>query len=81
MIEWKDIFKEEPTRYEEILFQIGDGSVHIGEIFSEEKLRKCQFYSFVDKCYFDCDLGTPIDERVIYWHPLPKQPERSRQKG
>jgi hypothetical protein len=73
-MEWKDIWKEEPPRHSEILFALGDESVHIGEIFSEEKLRKCAFHSFNDKYFYECDKNTPYEERVIYWHPLPRPP-------
>ena len=69
---WKDIWKEEPLRNTEILFMTGDESIHIGEIFSDEKLRKCKFYSFVDKCDYECDLQTELNERVLYWFPLPE---------
>jgi len=69
---WLDIWKKEPPRNEEILFKLGNEEIHIGEIFSEEKLRECQFYSFVDKCYYDCDSVTPMEEKVTHWHPLPK---------
>lgn len=72
---WKDIFKEDPLRNEEILFMTGNQSVHLGEIFSEEKIRKCQFRSYLDKTYYDCDKATDFDDRVIYWHPLPKLKE------
>lgn len=70
---WIDIWKHEPIRNTEILFMTGDQAVHIGEIFSEEKLRKCSFYSFIDKEYYECDSKTDIEERVIFWCPLPKR--------
>jgi hypothetical protein len=72
--EWKDIWKEEPLRNEEILFMTGDKNIHLGEIYSEEKLRKCQFYSYIDKSYYDCDKLTDFSDRVIYWFPIPKIP-------
>lgn len=75
-MEWIDIWQTEPVRNEEILFMTGDESVHIGQIYSSEKLRKCKFYSFLDKCDYECDLQTPFEERVIFWFPIPKQPER-----
>ena len=69
---WIDIWEKEPLRNEEILFKLGNEEIHIGEIFSEEKLRKCQFYSFMDRFYYDCDSVAPMEERVTHWHPLPK---------
>ena len=74
-MEWKDIWKEEPLRYQDILFMTGDENIHIGQIFSDEKLRKCQFRSFTERCDFECDLQTPLDQRVIYWFPIPDMPE------
>jgi hypothetical protein len=74
MNEWKDIWKEEPPRNEEILFMTGDEEVHIGEIYSNEKLRKCEFISS-SRIRYDCDADTPLAERVIYWHPLPQKPK------
>jgi hypothetical protein len=76
VMEWKDIWKNEPPRNEEIFFMTGDEDIHIGEIFSEEKLRKCLFHSFNRKADYGCDSKTPYSERVIYWFPIPKQPER-----
>ena len=79
-MEWIDIWIKDPHRNEEILFMTGDEEIHLGEIFSQEKLRKCKFYSYVRKCDYECDLKTPYEERVIYWFPLPKQPERSKRE-
>lgn len=75
-MEWKDIWKEEPPRNEEILFMTGDEDVHLGEIFSEEKLRKCKFYSYISKDDYECDSSTPYEERVTHWFPIPKLPEK-----
>lgn len=72
-MKWKDIWKEEPPRNEEILFMTGDEEVHLGEIFSEEKLRKCTFRSYVRHDDYECDASTPLVERVLYWHPIPKK--------
>ncbi len=80
-MEWKNIWKQEPPRNEDIFFMTGDGDIHLGLIFSEEKLRKCKFYSFYKKYDYECDLQTPYDKRVIYWFPIPKQPERSNPEG
>lgn len=74
-MKWKNIWKEEPTRMEEILFMTGDEDTHIGEIFSQEKLRKCTFYSFCTKADYECDSTTILEDRVIYWHPLPEVPK------
>ena len=79
-MEWKDIWITEPPRNEEILFMIGNEEVHIGEIFSLEKLRKCRFYSFLRNCEYECDSETPYEQRVIYWFPIPQQPERSKRE-
>jgi hypothetical protein len=76
-MEWLDIWKVEPPRNEEIIFMTGDGKVHVGEIFSDEKLRKCSFHSFSRKCDYECDLQTPLEDRVIYWHSLPKLPKEA----
>lgn len=73
-MKWKDIWKEEPPRNEEILFMTGDEEIHIGEIFSNEKLRKCKFHSYNQKDDYECDVITPYDERVIYWFPIPEKP-------
>jgi hypothetical protein len=73
-MEWKDIWKEEPPRNEEIIFMTGDKEIHIGEIFPDDKLRKCKFNSYNTKYYYECDLSTPYEERVIYWFPIPKLP-------
>jgi len=75
-MEWKDIWIEEPPRNEEIFFMTGDETIHLGEIFSEDKLRKCKFHSFTSKADYECDSKTPYEDRVIYWFPIPKQPER-----
>ncbi len=72
---WKDIWKEEPPRNKDILFMTGDKNQHIGCIFREEKLRKCNFHSYHTKLDYDCDGFTPLDERVLYWYPLPKLKE------
>jgi len=71
-LEWLDIWKYEPPRNREILFMTGDQEVHLGEIYSEEKLIKCSFHSFLRKCEYHCDSKIPLKERVLYWHPLPK---------
>ena len=76
MIYWKDIWKEEPPRNEEILFITGDEEIHIGEIFSEEKLRKCNFHSFNTKDDYGCDSKTELSERVLYWFPMPNIQEK-----
>jgi len=70
---WKDIWKEEPPRNEEILFMTGDENVHIGCIYDyhNQKLRKCIFRSYTDKDDYYCDSSTVIEERVIFWFPLP----------
>ena len=70
---WLDIFKHDPPRNEEILFLTGNGEVHLGEIYSEEKIRKCQFRSHVTKDYYDCDSTTDYEDRVICWCPIPKR--------
>lgn len=77
---WKDIWNEEPPRNEEIFFMTGDETIHLGEIFSEEKLRKCKFHSFYAKCDYQCDTLTPYQERVIYWYPVPIIPESFKRK-
>jgi hypothetical protein len=69
---WKDIWKEEPPRNEDILFMTGSEQIRIGRIFSEEKLRKCEFHCYVENRYYDCDQQTELKERVLFWHPLPK---------
>ncbi len=79
-MEWKDIWKDEPPRNEEIFFMTGDKMIHIGEIFSEEKLRKCIFRSFTYKEDYECDSLTKYENRVIYWFPIPKQPESSKRE-
>jgi hypothetical protein len=71
LYQWLDIWKHEPPRCEEILFMTGDENIHLGEIFSNEKLRKCSFYSYIDKADYDCDAITLLEKRVIYWAPLP----------
>lgn len=73
-MEWIDIWKHNPPRNTEILFMTGNDDIHIGEIFSQEKLRKCQFYSYINKCDYDCDINTKIEERVVFWFPLPIKP-------
>lgn len=75
--EFIDIWKQEPPRNEEILFMTGDETIHIGGIFSDEKLRKCNFHSFYTKSDYACDSQTPIEDRVLYWHPLPTIPGAS----
>ena len=79
-MEWKDIWKEEPPRNEEIFFMTGDEDIHYGEIFSDEKLRKCGFHSFYCKEDYFCDSNTKYENRVIYWFPIPNQPERSKRE-
>lgn len=74
MNEWKDPFEEEPPRHEEILFMTGDEKIHLGEIFSDEKLRKAPFRSFFYRTEFFCDTKEELEDRVIYWHPLPTLP-------
>lgn len=73
-MEWIDIWENEPPRNEEILFMTGDEQVHYGEIFDTVKLRKCRFRSYTCKEYYECDLLTPLHDRVIYWHPIPTIP-------
>lgn len=75
LMEWIDIWKHEPPRNQEILFLTGDKEVHFGEIYSEEKLRKCSFRSYVTKEYYYCDKTTDFEDRVIYWYPIPKPPK------
>ncbi len=75
---WKNIWDEEPPRNLEILFMTGDEEVHIGEIFSTEKLRKCTFHSFLRKCDYECDAITPYEDRVIYWFPIPELPDQNK---
>ncbi len=79
-MEWKDIWKEEPPRNKEIFFITGDEEIHIGYINSNEKLRKSNFYSYHKDCDFSCDSTTSFEERVIYWFPIPDQPERSKRE-
>lgn len=74
-MEWKDIWLENPPRNEEILFMTGNEEIHLGVIFSEEKLRKCSFYSYVKKELFDCDLHSSFEKRVFYWFPIPEIPK------
>ncbi len=75
--EWIDIWKKEPPRDKEILFMTGDEEIHLGELNGSEKLRKCCFRSFTKHDNYDCDLRTPLHDRVIYWHPLPTIPFRN----
>lgn len=74
-MEWINIWKKEPPRNTEIWFYTGDGTVHLGEIFSEEKLRKCSFHSYYAKDDYDCDANTAYEDRVLYWFPLPELPK------
>ena len=76
MNKWKDIWKEEPPRDEDILFMTGDEDVHLGFLSGSEKLRKCQFISYTSHDFYDCDKQTDYEDRVIYWHPLPEIPEK-----
>jgi len=68
---WKNIWKEEPPRNTDIFFMTGDETIHHGEIFSDEKIRKCKFHSFTHKEDYECDSLTPIQDRVLYWFPIP----------
>ncbi len=79
-IYWKDIWKEEPPRDEEIFFMTGNEDIHHGQICSEEKLRKCSFHSFTNSADYDCDPTSDYDERVIYWFPIPKKPECNQEE-
>ncbi len=72
LLKWIDIWKEEPPRCEDILFMTGDEEVHIGFIKRDEILRKCEFYSYIRRDCYDCDVGEPIENRVLYWFPLPE---------
>lgn len=74
-MEWKDIWKEDPPRNEEILFLVGDGEIHIGELWGSEKLRKCTFRSFLRHGDYECDKNTDYENRVLYWCPIPEIPE------
>ena len=74
---WINIWEVEPPRNEDILFMIGDEEVHLGSIFTEDKLRKCQFHSYLRYKDYACDKTTPMQNRVIYWHPLPTLPEKN----
>lgn len=65
--EWKDIWEDEPPRYEDIYFKLGDGSIHKGMCTGFEKLRKCVFHSFTDSCNFDCDTCIDLLDRVVEW--------------
>ena len=78
-IEWIDIWEEEPPRGEEILFVTGDGEVHLGELWGEEKLRKCKFHCFTRADDYECDATTPYDERVLLWFPIPTLPQDFQQ--
>jgi len=71
---WKDIWIEEPPRYEEILFMTGDETIHLGLILSQEKLRKCLFHSFFSKSDYGCDSNECYSARVLYWFPIPETP-------
>lgn len=71
---WKDIWKEEPPRNEDIFFLMGDDSIHLGIIFSNEKLRKCKFHSYTTSDDYECDLLTDYIDRVLYWFPIPIVP-------
>ena len=73
-MEWIDIWIKEPPRNTEIFFMTGDEQIHHGEIFSEEKLRKCDFHSFTTKDDYCCDSTASLEERVIYWFPIPEPP-------
>jgi hypothetical protein len=74
-MKWKNIWKEEPPRNQEIFFMLGNGDVHHGMIFSEEKLRKCDFRSFMTKEDFRCDEDEVYNDRVIWWFPMPEEEE------
>jgi hypothetical protein len=74
-MKWKDIWKEEPPIFTEILFKLGNGNVHNGEIYDREKLRKCRFYSHVTDKDYECDTLTPLSERVLFWYPIPQDHE------
>jgi hypothetical protein len=73
-MKWISIWDKEPPRNQEIFFLTGDGEVHVGEIFSDEKLRKCSFYSFNDRFDYDCDSNTDYESRVTHWIPIPEKP-------
>jgi hypothetical protein len=75
MIEWMDIWTNDPIRNEEMLFITGDKEIHYGEIFSQEKLRKCKFHCFVCKADYECDSTTELQGRVTHWIPIPEPPE------
>jgi len=72
---WKDIWTEEPPRWEDILFMTGDENIHIGLCYGNEKLRKCAFHSNTEGFDFECDEITELERRVILWHPLPIKKE------
>ena len=72
-----NIWKVDPFRNEDILFYVDNGTYHIGQIYSSEKLRKCSFYSFQDKKDYDCDSTAHAGMKVTHWMPLPKPPEKT----
>lgn len=79
-MEWLDIWENEPLRRQKIIFMTGDEEAHIGIILSQEKLRKCDFYSFITRLNYACDSTTTLDEKVLYWSELPKKPLNHRGK-
>jgi hypothetical protein len=75
-MEWIDPWKTEPPRNEDILFLVGDGEIHLGCIFNEnEKLRKCEFHSYLRREGYSCDSKENKEDRVLYWFPIPKLPD------
>ena len=72
---WRNVGIEEPPRFEKILFMTGDNCLHFGWTLDDKELNKCEFYSFALEEFFKCDRKTRLENRVIYWHPLPKLPK------
>jgi hypothetical protein len=76
MSEWMKITEAVP-RDTDILFMTGDECLHHGIVMGNEKIRKCIFRSYYYRENYDSDSNTDYDDRVIYWHPIPKLPEES----
>ena len=80
-MEWISIWDKEPPKYETIIFCVGeidDEQFHFGQLCGEEKLRKCEFHSDVERRWYDCDTATPIDERVTHWCNVPETKVRAK---
>jgi hypothetical protein len=71
-----NIWEQEPPRNTKILFMLGDESIHEGIILSDDNLPKCDFYSYIDHKFYECDSSVPLKSRVTHWGPINEESDK-----